>query len=460
MTRLTDLPKELLEEVYPHVDIPFALRATCRAFRDAFTAPLVALCNERVEGKTLGTRVDPPKTKTAIVHVVKDVRLIAWACSAYCHWSDRLALCAAEHGYEEALNYLVMFRGFELDGRVPATAAANGQLATLTWLYENGAGCVWDHRTCNAAAANGFLDCLSYAFSRSCPFSNSGFNCAARNGHYLCVEFMLAQNASDWRWKRTESKVCDYAAMGGHVRILQLLREYQLPWGMETTQSAAQNGHLECLQWLLQQGCRYEYVYCFQDAACNGHVDVVRWIMTQWTPQWGHFHDELLEDLASSGDVALPVLKFAQECGADVRNGALVTCAAHAGSLNGIKWLLEQGALLDHDEIPEAAATSGDLNVLNWVAEQPNMVWNNHSYDGAIQSHHVHVLEWAYNAKKLDGPWADDCLSRRVAQWGNTEMAKWVVDNGFVWSEIATRTNKAMARLLAHYLNAYPIWAK
>jgi hypothetical protein len=337
-----------------------------------------------------------------------------------------------------------------------AVAAGSGQLATLAWLYGNGANRVWDQRTCNAAAANGFLGCLEFAFNRNCPFSNVGLNEAARNGHYVCVEFMLTQNANDWRWKRAESKACDHAASGGHIRILQLLREYQLPWGTETALNAAQKGHLECLQWLIEQTCPREFVYCFQEAACNGHLDVVRWIMTQWTPQWDHFHEDLLEDIACSGDVALPVLKFAQECGADVRNGALITCAAHAGNLNGVKWLLEQGALPDYDEIPEAAATSGNLDLLNWAAEQPNTFWGNHTYDGAIQSHHVHVLEWAYNTKKLDGPWADDCLARRVAQWGNLEMAKWVVDNGFVWSEIAVRTNKTMSQKLSEYMAANP----
>jgi len=32
-------------------------------------------------------------------------------------------------------------------------------------------------------------------------------------------------------------------------------------------------------------------------------------------------------------------------------------------------------------------------------------------------------------------------------------MGEWVVDNGFVWSEIATRSNSKMARELGKYLD-------
>ena len=316
---LSDLPRELLEELYPYLDIPFFLRITCRALRDAFTEPLVKLFALRIGGRRLGKRgANPSKTKTAMVDVVKGVRLIAWACENGCHWSDRLALRAASEGSEEALNYLHMFRGFEWNAEVPAAAARNGRLATLAWLHANGASRVWDQWTCNMAAANGQLACLEFAFNRHCPFSNVGLNQAARNGHYVCVEFMLTQNVKDVFWRRTESKACSHAAMGGHIRILQLLREYRLPWGRETTEASAQNGHLDCLCWLIEQGCPHEFEYCFYEAAINGHVNVLRWIASEWSPnpnqvEHEYFHPELLEEVAGNGPKTIPVLELAKE---------------------------------------------------------------------------------------------------------------------------------------------------
>ena len=119
------------------------------------------------------------------------------------------------------------------------------------------------------------------------------------------------------------------------------------------------------------------------------------------------------------------------------------------------KWLFEEGAPLCPEAVPSAAAFGGNLDVLDWVAELPDMFWGDDTFDGAIQSHHVHVLEWAYNTKKVGGPWTDDGLAQRVAMYGNLEMGKWVVDNGFTWTAIATQTAPKMARALAEYLKRY-----
>ena len=226
------------------------------------------------------------------------------------------------------------------------------------------------------------------------------------------------------------------------------------PWDALTCYNAAENGHLDCLEWLIEQGCPHDFYFCFFEAAINGHADVLRWVASEWTPDHDYFHPELLEEVAGNGPKTIPVLELAKEWDSNFNNAALITCAAHGGHLDNIKWLVEHGAPLEHDAIPQVAATEGNLDVLNWVAEQPDMHWDDATYDGAIQSHHVHVLEWARNTKKVHGPWAKDDLSRKVALWGNMEMAKWVVDNGFEWGEIATRTNLKMAQELAEYLEA------
>jgi len=448
---LADLPGELLELLYPYLDIPFALRITCRVLRDAFTEELVALFGERVRGRALGPRETPFKTKTAIANVVTDVRLIAWACENGCCWPHLLAISASATGHEESLNYLREFRDLQMDAAYPACAAANGHLATLSWLCSHGARHVWDKRTCDLAALNGHFRCLEFAFNRNCPFSSSGLYGAARNGHYVCVEFMLMQNAMDFRWDRTRCAACDYAASGGHIRVLQLLKEFRIPWSMSTSDECAKGGHVDCLAYLAQQDCPIDYSTCFHSAAYAGQVEMLHWIMARWTPTHPYFHEAVLEDVASKG--AIPVLELAKECGADLSHFVcLVPNAAHAGRLQCAKWLVEEGALLNPELLPMMAAEGGHIEMLNWVAELPDMFWGNDTYEGAISEGHVHVLEWAYNTKKLGGPWADDDLARRVARSGNLEMAKWVVDNGFEWGEIATRANMKMAQELAKYL--------
>lgn len=456
---LTDLPRELLEEVYPHVDIPFALRCTCRALRDAFTRPLVELFDERVPGRILGRRFHPHKTKTALHYVVQDVRLLAWACESGCCWHEKLAMVAAAAGREESINYLYEFWEYRLDMQLFPVAAAHGHLATLEWMHQNITArhnCVWSPDTCDAAAEKGHLYCLRFAFDRHFPFSTNGLNMAAQNGHYLCVEFMLTQNLADWRWDRSRCRTCDFAAAGGHIRVLKLLREYALPWCSDTATMCAKHGHLECLEWLQEQTCPLDYGWCFREAAINGHVHIVRWLMARWQPEDGdeYFDEDLLEGVAGNGDEAMAVLELAKELGTRFDDKAdLVSIAAQFGELRCAKWLVEQGAPIDPEALPACAATGGHLDVLDWVGALPDVFWGNDTFDGAIQSHHVHVLEWAYNTKKVDGPWFEDCLARRVAKWGNLDMGMWLVDNGFTWGEIATRTNRKMATALSKYLD-------
>ena len=454
---LADLPGELLELVYPHLDMPFALRITCRALRDAFTEGLVELFGERVRGKSLGPpRETPPKTKTAMVDVVKDVRLIAWACENGCQWTHFLAISASAAGHEESLNYLREFRGLQMDQAYPAVAAANGRLRTLSWLCSHGARSVWDQQTCDMAAARGHFGCLEFAFNRNCPFSSGGLYAAARNGHYICVEFMLMQNGMDNAWQRDRCKACDHAATGGHIRVLQLLREFRIPWGSSTASSSAAGGHLDCLQYLAEERCPVDYESCFYHAACGDHVDVLRWIMARWTPNgYPHFHEAIVEDASANG--AMSVLELAKECGTAFEHfESAVAYAAKGGHLQCAKWLVKEGAPIDAEALPLMAAQGGRIEVLEWVADLPDMFWGNDTFDGAIHEKHIHVLEWAYNTRKVDGPWANDDLSRRVARSGNLEMGKWVVDNGFVWGEIATRINRTMAQELARYIEENP----
>ena len=453
---LVELPRELLEEVYPHVDIPFALRITCRALRDAFTDPLVALFNKRIRGRVCDNRAGGHKTKTAMVDLVKSAPLAKWAFECGIRYENLMAQRAAAGGYTDALQYLVKVKKAPLHAALPKLAAEHGHLQTLAWMHKNGAFRAWTQSTCDGAAANGHFKCLEFAFNRNCPFSNEGLNVAARNGHYVCVEFMLMQNAMDFRWNRDNCRACEHAARGGHIRVLQLLREFRIGWSTDATEACARGGHVDCMEWMLREKCPIDYRYCFDDAARDGHIHMLHWIAARWTPNGPaaevYFHDELLEDLAGTGHI--PVLELAKEWGATFEDDSFVTIAAHDGHLDTIKWLVEQGAPLDPEALPGAASTGGNLDVLNWVAEQPDMVWGNDTFDGAIQSLHVHVLEWAYNTKRVDGPWANDRLAQKVSRWGNLEMGKWLVDNGFVWGEIATRSNLKMAQELAKYIEA------
>mmetsp|Transcript_8247 Transcript_8247/g.17064 ORF Transcript_8247/g.17064 Transcript_8247/m.17064 type:complete len:85 (+) Transcript_8247:1-255(+) len=61
------------------------------------------------------------------------------------------------------------------------------------------------------------------------------------------------------------------AAMGGHLEVLQWLREEGSPWNEYTCydeytcEVAARGGHLELLRWALENGCPHYPLYNIKD---------------------------------------------------------------------------------------------------------------------------------------------------------------------------------------------------
>ena len=64
------------------------------------------------------------------------------------------------------------------------------------------------------------------------------------------------------------------AAVGGHLNILQWLREQRAAWNAQVCFGAACNGHLGVLKWLREEGCPWDETTC-QGAAGGDHLTVV-----------------------------------------------------------------------------------------------------------------------------------------------------------------------------------------
>jgi hypothetical protein len=104
-------------------------------------------------------------------------------------------------------------------------AAQWGQLATVRSLRPN--GCAWQGWVCEAAAFGGHLAVLQWLHAEGCP-------CA-----------------------RPE-RVCERAAEGGHMHVLQWLRANGYAWDKRTCTRARENGHTAVLAWAMANGCPAE----------------------------------------------------------------------------------------------------------------------------------------------------------------------------------------------------------
>ena len=79
--------------------------------------------------------------------------------------------------------------------------------------------------------------------------------------------------------------ICAFAARGGYLDILKLVRNSGFDWGVDTCSFAAEGGHLEVLKWARANGCPWNEDVC-PAAAYFGHLDVLKWAMAngcEWT---------------------------------------------------------------------------------------------------------------------------------------------------------------------------------
>jgi len=441
-----DLPSEIVALLYMLVDLPFALRATCKALRDAKP-------DGTIKGPMLSRLWDGYKTKTALVDVVKDVRLLAWACASGCLWLDRLAILAARAGREEAINYLCEFQGHEWDMEVVVEAALGGHLETLKWLHEKKwFGDEWDYEVCNAAASRGHIEVLRFAFENGCPFSNRGLNDAARGGHHECVEYMLAQNEKDpAHWRPYHCHAAEHAALGGHIRVLALLQKHRVPISFSATKAAAGAVGSGCFLFLVNGGCPWREWDCFEEAAGAGNLGALGWIIDKATAPVT-FPCHLLVALAHKG--RLEVLQLAHGMDpADFQfhNEYLCEGAASGGHLETLQWLHRVECPFG-TTVLEQAADGGHVHVLEWLWGQEGIEHHHHSFNGAISNGHIPALEWAMENGVL-GPWTEGSVStlpERAAHLGNLDVVKWAVSLGHELSPYTVY--RAAARNQVHVL--------
>ena len=80
-----------------------------------------------------------------------------------------------------------------------------------------------------------------------------------------------------------KTPVCQWAAWGGHLEVLQWARQNDCPWDEGTCSYAAKGGHLEVLQWARQNDCPWDEGTCWT-AARYGHLEVLQWARQNGCP--------------------------------------------------------------------------------------------------------------------------------------------------------------------------------
>jgi hypothetical protein len=246
------------------------------------------------------------------------------------------------YGFVAFLKYGYKRMNIPIDETTTLSAAAAGNYKLLVYLREN--GCPWNESTCAFAAQANQLKCLQYAHENGCPWNKTTCEYAANAGHLDCLEY-AHENGCPW-----DKLTCTNAADGGHLVCLKYAHENGCPWDNLTCTNAAKGGHLACLKYAHENGCPWDRERMCLNSM--GHLDCVKYVFSCGCPLDYIDEDGNGEDFcdAAAEEGHLDCLQFGHEHGGEWDE---TTCsyAVIYGELDCLKYAHENGCPWDEETI-------------------------------------------------------------------------------------------------------------
>ena len=169
--------------------------------------------------------------------------------------------------------------------------ALTNKLELLKWAREE-KKCEWDDLTINMAACQGNLEMVKHCVAKKCPINVLACESAAKNGHLECLKYLREEVKAPW-----DAGTGIWAAENGHLHILEYLveRKYDT-YGVCACWCAAMNGHLDCLKFLHETAKAPWNADAVRKAHENNQTDCVHYLLDNncpLPPGWRYEDGEL-----------------------------------------------------------------------------------------------------------------------------------------------------------------------
>ena len=297
---------------------------------------------------------------------------------------------------------------------------------------------------CNAAADNGSLECLKFAFQEKCGSSDNCQNrynvldFTARKGHLELLKWAKEEAKLDWPEGESDDDEldiytsCKAAALGGHLDCLKYCREKGCAWGLWVMESAAFSGSLDCLRYACENGASWSLFDFDEGFEIFDDGDEFWYGVTQYAAAMGW----------------LDIVQYCFEHGAP---WSTFTCeyAAKNNHLATLRYALANGASFaqdyDWDDISDDwlgvgshCAKMGNREMME-LAHQSGAEWGSLTIEFAIKNNHFDCLQYAFehgaeqadpggfDIWDIDGDYARSEIGM-VARNGNFAMLKYIVE--------------------------------
>ena len=194
---------------------------------------------------------------------------------------------------------------------------------------------------------------------------------AALYGYFDGIQQLYATLGGQW-----DDFACSNAAQNGHLEVLQYAHGNGCAWDAWTCSNAALHGHLNVLKFAHEQGCPWTEHTC-SNAALNGHLHILEYARVNGCP-WNEF---TCSNAALNGHMVILVYAHTRTCPWNS-----YTCSN--------------------------AAQNGHLDILKY-ARMFHCPWTHHTIQKAVEHGHIDVARWArrngcHGSFVFDTDWDDD----------------------------------------------------
>ena len=362
---LADLPADALRVLFGHVEHPFMPKLACRAFRDAA----------------------PKTTRTPMRAVVASIAILRWA---------RATMGAK--------------RFLDMDN-VLSCIAATGQVDVFIWARAHGAA--WNGNEFALACGSGSQPMVEWIIQRRGRFLDYP------HGRRGCATAALNNHLDLLKWLTTDARAPKGRMSDGTVTTRK--------FAMDGTSAvaAAQNGHLEVLQWVCETlspvGWAGHSRLTYEAAGRNGHTHVLAWLI--YVRDDGvvplEYHVGAVGSMVAGNQLAC--LDWAKRNLAFPDN-FMDVCLEHATDTRLMDWALKNGHLLTAHSA-QTAIRSCRLSTVEWLEAQDHK-WNQADRRLAFTNHDKTVFEWMYTKRGRCAQHSEEDVFYAInsACHGNLEM--------------------------------------
>jgi hypothetical protein len=238
---------------------------------------------------------------------------------------------------------------------------------------------------------------------------------AAENGNLELMKY-LKENGCEWN----RASTCSAAAKGGNLNVLKWLRDQGCSWDGETCNSAASTGNFEILKWAIANHCALGKEV-IQIAAREGYFEIMFWLLEHGSVlTWAAFCEVL-----KRGNIEI-AKKLFPSLGTPISpHTRHVECAIFSGNVALIEWLSEKGLLSHPESFCDKAAEMGKLVLVQWGFHMGFPIKEG-TCISAASCGSVEILEWL----KGQGLHLGESVRMTAIKNGHRNVIQWL-KNGY-----------------------------